>query len=179
MTQAPIALFVYNRPWHTQKTIEALKKNELADSSELIIFSDGPRNEQAKDKVLEVRNFIKTIIGFKNVKIIEREKNFGLANSIIAGVTEIINEYGKIIVLEDDLVTSPFFLMYMNNALNVYENDDMVASIHAYVYPIKDSLPETFFIRGVDCQGWGTWKRGWKIFEPDGQKLLSEIKKEN
>jgi GT2 family glycosyltransferase len=115
--QAPIALFVYNRPWHTRQTVEALKKNELASESELFIYSDAPKNGKAKEKVKEVREYIKTIDGFKKVTIIERENNWGLADSIIDGVTKIVNEYGKIIVLEDDLVTSPYFLKFMNEAL--------------------------------------------------------------
>ena len=172
---APIVLFVYNRPWHTQQTIEALQKNQLASESELFIYADAPKNENAIEKVDEVRNYIKAIDGFKKVTIVEREKNWGLANSIIDGVTKIVNEYGKIIVLEDDLVTSTYFLKFMNEALEMYQNEEKVACIHGYIYPIEN-LSETFFIRGADCWGWATWKRGWDIFEYDGQKLLDEIK---
>jgi hypothetical protein len=175
MVLAPIVLFVYNRPWHTQQTIEALQKNELASKSELFIFSDAAKNDSAIDKVKEVRNYIKNIDGFKKITNIEREKNWGLANSIIDGVTKIVNEYGKIIVLEDDLVTSPYFLKFMNEALEMYQNEEKVACIHGYIYPMEN-LPETFFIRGADCWGWATWKRGWDIFESDGQKLLDEVK---
>ena len=103
MKLAPIILFVYNRPWHTQQTVEALKKNELAKDSELFIFSDLEKNSDAELKVKEVRDYIKAIDGFKMVKIIKRDSNFGLAKSVISGVTEIINEYGKVIIMEDDL----------------------------------------------------------------------------
>lgn len=178
MIFSPIVLFVYNRPWHTQQTIEALQKNELAPESELFIFSDAAKNNSAINKVKEVRNYIKDLAGFKKVIIIEREKNLGLANSIIDGVSKIVNEYGKIIVLEDDLVTSPYFLKFMNEALEMYQNEERVACIHGYIYPIEN-LPETFFIRGADCWGWATWKRGWDIFESDGQKLLDEAKQHN
>ncbi len=178
MIQAPIVLFVYNRPWHTQQTIEALQKNESAYESELFIFSDAAKNEQSIEKVKKVRNYIKNIDGFKKTTIVERETNWGLANSIIDGVSKIINEYGKIIVLEDDLVTSPYFLKFMNETLEMYQNDEKVACIHGYIYPIEN-LPETFFIRGADCWGWATWKRGWNIFESDGQKLLDEVKRRN
>ncbi|GHT84207.1 hypothetical protein FACS1894137_06970 [Spirochaetia bacterium] len=82
------------------------------------------------------------------------------------------------IVLEDDLITSPYFLTYMNDALNLYEQDERVVSIHGYVYPIKQKLPDYFFLRGADCWGWATWKRGWDLFNPDGQFLLNEIKKQ-
>lgn len=174
---APIALFVYNRPEHTKMTVEALQKNILAKESDLFIFSDGYKDQNSADKVNEVRCYLKTISGFKSVTVIEREKNFGLATSIIFGVTEIVNRFGTIIVLEDDLVTSPFFLSYMNDGLKIYKNDEKVASVHGYVYPIKEKLPETFFIRGADCWGWSTWNRAWKHFEINGQKLYDELVK--
>jgi len=175
MRLAPIVLFIYNRPWHTQQTVETLQKNELANESELFIYSDAAKNEQASESVNAVREYIKTINGFKEITIILRDKNWGLADSIIDGVTKIVNEYGRIIVLEDDLVTSPYFLKFMNEGLTMYENEDKVASIHGYIYPI-DNLPNTFFIKGADCWGWATWKRAWDVFEPNGQKILDELK---
>lgn len=177
MTTAPIALFVYNRLWHTKQTIEALQKNILASDSDLIIFSDGPKGSPgSKTSVLAVRAYLRSVNGFKSVKVIERSENLGLAKSIISGVTEIVNQYGKIIVLEDDLITSPCFLRYMNNALDLYEKNEEVISIHGYIYPVQCPLPETFFIKGADCWGWATWKRGWNLFETDGQKLLDNLR---
>lgn len=176
MNLAPIVLFVYNRLDHTKQTVEALQKNELAQESELFIYSDAAKNEDAILKVNAVREYIKIVDGFKKVSIIEREKNWGLADSIIDGVTSIVNEYGKIIVLEDDLVTSPYFLKFMNEALDMYQDELQVASIHGYIYPI-DNLPDTFFIKGADCWGWATWKDKWAIFEPSSQKLLDEVEK--
>ena len=172
---SPVVLFVYNRPDHTKQTVEALQKNELAKDSELFIYSDAAKNENVEAKVNEVRKYIKTINGFNNITITERDKNWGLANSIIDGVTKIVNEYGKIIVLEDDLVTSPYFLKFMNEALEMYKDDLKVASIHGYIYPIDD-LPEVFFIKGADCWGWATWKNKWDVFESNGQNLLDELK---
>ena len=174
MELAPIVLFVYDRPWHTKQTVEALQKNESANKSELYIYSDDARNVGAKKNVDAVRAYIDRIKGFKKITIVKREKNWGLANSIIDGVTKIVNEYGKIIILEDDLVTSPYFLRFMNEGLNIYEKEKEVASIHGYIYPIED-LPDTFFIKGADCWGWATWKDRWDIFEHDGQKLLYEL----
>ena len=176
---APIVLFTYNRSWHTRRTIEALQKNHLANESVIFIFSDGPKTEEDEPKVEEVRKFLKTIQGFKQIEIIEREKNWGLAKNIIDGVTKVVNEYGTIIVLEDDLVTSPYFLTYMNKALEMYQHEEKVASISGYVYPLPhpEKLPETFFIRGADCWGWATWKRAWQYFEPDGKKLLALLNK--
>ena len=126
MKISPIVLFVYNRLWHTRQTIEALQKNELASQSELFIYADGARNENEIDQVFEVRCYIEEVEGFKKVTITERDKNWGLANSIINGVTQIVNKYGRVIVLEDDLVTSPFFLRYMNDALDIYKDNNEI-----------------------------------------------------
>jgi len=174
---------VYNRFNHTKKTIESLKKNYLAKESELFIYSDGSKifddknkTEENIKKISEVRNYIKNISGFKEIKIIERDKNWGLANSIIDGVTNIINRYGNAIILEDDMITSEYFLQYMNDGLNLYKNEQEAVSIHGYIYPVKKRLPETFFLKGADCWGWATWKRGWDIFNPDAKYLLEELK---
>lgn len=175
MALSPIVLFVYNRPWHTRQTVAALQKNVLANLSDLFIYSDGPKDEQTEKTVQEVRKYIHTIDGFKTVTIREREKNMGLAGSIVDGVTAVVNEYGRVVVLEDDLVTSPSFLRYMNDALNLYEHEEKVISIHGYIYPLSEKLPSTFFLRGADCWGWATWKRGWDLFEGDGQKLLNKL----
>jgi len=172
---APIALFVYNRLQHTRLTVEALQQNELVDKSDLFVFSDGARTEDDVAKVRDVRQYVKSISGFASVTVIEREVNYGLAQSIIAGVTELVDRFGAVIVLEDDLVTSKYFLRYMNEALRKYEHDERVISIHGYCYPTKQQLPETYFLRGADCWGWATWKSGWKMFEPDSRKLLHEI----
>ena len=174
---APIALFVFSRVNHTRDTLISLKNNHLADRTDLIIFSDGPCDMEDEVKVMEVRKLIKSVVGFKSVKIVEREINYGLARNIIDGVTAVCAEYGRVIVMEDDIVVSPIFLTYMNQGLDYYSDDDRVISIHGYVYPMKTKLPETFFLRGADCWGWATWSRGWKSFNPDGKYLLKEIKR--
>lgn len=175
---APITLFVYNRPWHTQQTIEALQKNELASESELFIYSDAAKTEQDSLKVKEVRNYIHAIAGFKEITIIEREENWGLANSIIDGVTSLVNQYGKVVVLEDDIVSSPYFLRYMNDALEYYQNKESVMHISGWNYPINTAdLPETVFLRGTSCWGWATWARAWKFFEKNPQKLSKTFTK--
>ena len=176
MNLAPIALFVYNRLDHTEQTVSALKRNVLAEESDLFVFSDAPKDSDLDEKIKAVREFIASTTGFKSLTIIERPHNLGLANSIIDGVTNLCNKYGQVIVLEDDLVTSPFFLKYMNDALDFYRDEERVISIHGYIYPLKAKLPETFFLRGADCWGWATWKRGWDIFEPNGEKLLEQLK---
>lgn len=176
MTYAPVALFVYNRPVHAKNLVDSLLNNKEAEESDLIIISDAPKHSGVTG-VSEVRQYIKNISGFKSVTIIERSENYGLAKNIIEGVTGLLIEHERLIVLEDDLVVSPYFLAYMNDALNLYADDEKVGSIHGYVYPLKAALPETFFLRGGDCWGWATWKRAWSYFEPDGRKLLSEIKR--
>lgn len=174
---APIALFVYNRPTHTRRTLEALLRNDLSRNSDLIIFSDAVKSGSHTEAVREVRKYIAQIDGFKSITIVERESNFGLAHSIIDGVGMIVRKYGRVIVLEDDMVTSPYFLAYMNEALVKFADDDRVASIHGYVYPVALPLPEAFFLPGADCWGWATWQRGWEIFNGDGQSLLDELKR--
>jgi hypothetical protein len=175
---APIVLFVYNRLNHTRQTLEALQKNDLASKSKLIIYSDSAKNKNDLKKVAKVREYIKNIDGFKKIIIRKTKENIGLANSIINGVTKVVNEHGKIIVLEDDLVTTRFFLRFMNEALEAYKDEPRVASIHGYIYPIKN-LPETFFIKGADCWGWATWSNKWSIFKSDAKKLLDNVKKKN
>lgn len=172
---APIALFVYNRLESLQATVESLAKNDLSAQSDLFIFADGPKASDNPESIRQVRQYIRSIQGFRSVTIQEREHNVGLARAIIEGVTWVIAVAGQVIVLEDDLVSSPFFLKYMNEALKFYEKDERVISIHSYVFPVDDVLPETFFLRGTDCWGWATWARGWSLFEADGQKLLTEI----
>jgi hypothetical protein len=153
-----------------------LKANPLAAQSDLFVFSDGPKNADAAAGVAQVRELLKGLTGFRSVTVAERERNFGLAASIISGVTDIVSRHGAVIVLEDDLVTSPHFLRYMNDALELYRDREEVASIHGYIYPVEGALPETFFLRGADCWGWATWKRAWELFEPDGAKLLARLR---
>jgi hypothetical protein len=175
MTLAPIVLFVYNRPWHTQQTIKALQKNELADQSDLVIYSDAYKNDQDWSSVQQVRDYIKIIKGFKSVKVVEREDNWGLAKSIIAGVTEVVNQYGKIIVLEDDIVTSSTFLSLMNQALDRYRNEPKVWHISGWNYPIdSDNLGDFFFWRVMNCWGWATWADRWAKYEKSPRKLINE-----
>jgi hypothetical protein len=174
---APIALFVYNRPIHLSRTLHALSLNLLASESDLFVFSDGPRDSVDFQNVKLVRDLLSNVHGFRSVTVKIREKNYGLAKSIVEGVSEVCSIFGRIIVLEDDLVSSPFFLTYMNDGLDRYENNQRVASIHGYALPLKVKEPETYFIRGADCYGWATWKRAWSFFEPDGQFLLRELER--
>jgi len=176
---APIALFVYNRPEHTRRTLNYLQKNLLADESRLFIFSDAPKTAADKAKVDEVRELINEVEGFKSVKVILRKDNLGLANSIISGVTQLVNEYGKVIVFEDDLLSSVHTLQYFNEGLDRYAKEEKVMHIGAYMYDLADKkLPQTFFFRAATSWGWATWARAWKDFEEDIDVLLNQFDKQ-
>ena len=175
MTCAPILLFVYNRPEHTRRCIESLTRNALAADSTLYIYADGPKDTTQQTAVDEVRSYLRTISGFKTVNLIERKENWGLARNIIDGVTTQVNRYGKVIVLEDDLVVAPYFLQFMNDALETYKDEPKVGHIQACDFTQDPSLPETFLIKWTGSWGWATWERAWKHFNPDGKALLEEL----
>lgn len=164
---APVIVFVYNRPDHTAQTIEALSNNHLARESDLLIFSDASKGESDRQRVTDVREFISTVPDggdFRTVRIFEAERNRGLAGSVIAGVTRVIDEAGRVIVLEDDHVTTPDFLTFMNDALVRYQSDQRVWSISGYCPPI--TLPEdydehVFFTYRGSSWGYATWKDRW------------------
>ena len=175
MSYAPILLFVYNRPEHTRRCIESLLKNSLASESSLFIYADGAKDSTLQEAVNEVRNYIRTIQGFKQITLMERSENWGLARNIIDGVTTQVNRYGKVIVLEDDLVVAPYFLQFMNDALEVYKNEPRVGHIQACDFTQDSSLPATFLIKWTGSWGWATWDRAWKHFNPNGNELLQEL----
>lgn len=180
MELAPIILFVYNRPWHTRQTLEALSKNDLADQSTLYIFADGPKanstNEDLK-KIQDVRELVREKKWCKDVIVIEHSQNRGLVNSIIDGMTEIINRHDRAIVLEDDLLTGHGFLKFMNDGLSIYEDKQNVWSITGYMFPIEfDTVPKNILLPYVSTWGWGTWKNRWTSFmmsrKPSYQSLF-------
>lgn len=182
---APIVLFVYNRPHHTKEVIDSLLKNPLSKESELFIFSDFQKSPADEAKVNECRKYIQEIAsshigGFKKVHIIFRERNFGLADSIIDGISKVINEYGKVIVLEDDIVVSEVFLDYMNASLDRYETQEKVWAISAWNYPIEqDGLGDSFFWRIPHCWGWATWKSRWQYYKRDIKWIEENFTKED
>ena len=142
---APIAYFTYNRPEHTKISLEALKKNELAEFSEIIVFSDGPKNHyDDKNKVKQVRNILKELTGFKKKTIINREINYGLYKNFVEGITQVCNEFNKIIVLEDDNKPSKYFLNFINDGLDLYQNEQTVCSVNGWFYPQKNKDHSSF-----------------------------------
>ena len=175
MNLSPILLFVYNRPAHTRRCIESLSRNSLAVESELFIYADGAKDQTVADEVEEVRQYIRSIQGFKKVTLIERNENWGLARNIIDGVSTQVQKYGKVIVLEDDLVVAPHFLRFMNDALETYQDEPKVGHIQACDFTQDASLPDTFLIKWTGSWGWATWERAWKHFNPNGKELLQEL----
>lgn len=164
---APVILFVYKRLHQTQQTVEHLKLNKLASESDLFIFSEFPKITKFQHEVKQVRDYIKTIEGFKSITIVERPCFFGLAKSVIAGVTSVFEKHDRVIVLEDDIITSPSFLEYMNEGLEKYEYDTRIYSVTGFCYPptllkiYKEYDKDVFLLPRASSWGWGTWKNRW------------------
>lgn len=174
---APVVLFAYNRLNELKQTVEALQQNTLAEKSRLFIFSDGPADKADEKAVLPVRGYLRAVSGFKDVVINEADSNLGLSESIISGTGKMFEEFDKVIVVEDDLQTSPYFLQYMNDALDCYSEQKNVASISGYGIPFKAPGAGFYFLPGAFWWGWGTWKDRWRLFNKDGKYLLDELKK--
>lgn len=177
---APIVLFTYNRPRHTRQVLDALAANPEAAASILYIYCDGPKENagpEERKKIEEVGAIADAEKRFAKVIISKQERNKGLARSVIDGVSQVIREHKRVIVVEDDILVAPGFLRYMNEALELYEEEEKVGCIHAWNYHLDTTdYPETtFFLRGADCWGWATWERAWDLFEPDGKALLDKI----
>jgi len=172
---SPIALFTYNRFAETRETLEALKLNDLAKDSDLFIFSDGPKSEAGVEAVQKVRDYLKTVNGFKSVSLVESAENNGLARSVIEGVSSILTQYDQIIVLEDDLVTASNFLTYMNDALDFYRNEQRVQSISAYSLKLSERSSGYYFQTRPASWGWGSWKDRWDPEIFDKKKIQAEI----
>lgn len=175
---APIVLFVYSRPEHTLQALEALSKNDLANESILYVFCDGPKESASQEflkKIEETRGVVLSQKWCKEVHVIESDINKGLADSIVQGVTEVVNRHGKVIVLEDDLITSVGFLKYMNESLSLYEDKPEIKHISAYMYPVSIPSENIVFLKILSCWGWATWKRAWNSFEYDIDIHLSRV----
>jgi hypothetical protein len=177
MNFSPIIIFVYNRLHHLDRLFNSLQRNDLFKKSKVLIFSDGPKNQIDKDKIDKVRELLKKRLIPQNSEIIENDVNLGLSRNVIGGLNKTFQIYDRAIILEDDLELSPFFLNYMNDALNLYAISENVASISGYMYPIdpKKFSNNYFFLKLIESWGWGTWKRAWKNFEKDSLILKKKI----
>lgn len=172
---SPLALFAFNRPSHLASTLEALADNPLASDTDVTIFCDGPRSDDDLEATEAAREVARTAGGFRKVAVVERPQNLGLAQSVITGVTAMLDKSETVIVVEDDLITSPHFLAFMNEGLERYASDERVISVCAYTHPTNKELPGSFFLPGAHCWGWATWRRGWKLFESDPHKCLADL----
>ena len=179
MNISPIIIFTYNRLDHLDALICSLKKNILFEKSKVIVYSDGPKNLIDVDRIKKIRIYLKKNLISNNSEIIERTVNLGLSKNVIGGISQAFKTYDQLVILEDDLEVSPFFLNYMNDALNLYSSAENVSSISGYMYPIdsKNFSNDYFFLKLVESWGWGTWKRAWNNFETDSIKLKNEIDK--
>jgi hypothetical protein len=177
MNFSPIIIFVYNRLHHLDTLFNSLQKNDLFKKSKVIVFSDGAKNQIDKEKIDKVRELLKKRLIPQNSEIIENNVNLGLSRNVIGGLNKTFQIYDRAIILEDDLELSPFFLNYMNDALNLYATSENVASISGYMYPIepKKFSNNYFFLKLIESWGWGTWKRAWNIFENDSLQLKKKI----
>lgn len=182
MSLAPIVLFVYNRPAHTEKTLHALNNNFLADQSTLYVFCDGVKENASQvdiKKIAQTRKIVTSKNWCKDVKIIESDSNKGLANSIIHGLRVVLEKYGRAIILEDDILTSPYFLTFMNNALNLYKDQEQIKSVAGYMEPIKTTRTEGVLLPFGSSWGWATWKRTFDEIDFDSHALMNKVSKFN
>jgi hypothetical protein len=164
---APIVLFVYNRPDHTRRTLAALAADPLAMDSDLIIYADGSKKPEHAAAVQQARDVARGASGFRSVRLIERDKNLGLANSIITGVSDVCSARGRAIVVEDDLLVAPQFLTFLNRGLERYADEPGVFQVSGYMFPVAMELSsDGLFLPLISCWGWGTWQRAWSQFDP-------------
>jgi hypothetical protein len=171
---APIVAFVFNRPAHSERMLRSLSASPEIERSPMTIYCDGPRSDRDVAAVEETRRVVRAVAP-AHARIVERSENFGLAKSIITGVTEATRDFGRVIVAEDDLVFSPLAIGYFNAALDRYAADDRVMHIAGYMFPVRNAVPRAFFYREATCWGWATWARAWQHFEPDSNVILDWI----
>tara|TARA_A100001015_G_scaffold296430_1_gene376693 strand:- start:1890 stop:2816 length:927 start_codon:yes stop_codon:yes gene_type:complete len=175
----PIILFAYNRPIHTKKVLNQLKKNKFANRSELYVFCDGPKNKKDVYKILKIKKFIQNLNGFKKVQCFFHPKNVGLKKSILFGTNKIFKNYEAAIILEDDIYTSNNFLIFMNQSLHQFKNNHKVWHINGWCLPLKnESKNKTFFYRTMHCWGWGTWANKWKYYSDNIKSIEKKMNKE-
>lgn len=168
---SPVVVFTYNRLHHTQQTLNALNECEFASETDLYIFCDSYKSDAGRKAVEDVRCFVDSFARqsrFKHIAVTKALTNKGLAKSIIDGVSEIIEKNGKVIVVEDDLVASKYFLRYMNEALEFYENDQSIWAISGYSFPMValKQYEHDVYLSGRGCSwGWATWSNRWNTID--------------
>ncbi len=168
-TLIPIALFAYSRPDHLSQTLDGLRKNEVPL---IYAFCDGPKDKLKVGKVKEVRDILRNV-AWTNIIITERKTNWGLGNSVRAGVSEVLEKHDKVIVIEDDIVMRPGAYNYTCAALNYFENDDRIMTVSMWSYPslYPKRNSNGFFSERFVCWGWATYKKYWKRFNSNTYKF--------
>ena len=172
---APISIFVYRRVDLVRQVIESLQRNLESSSTDLYIFSDGPKLASDIDRVKEVRRFVSQISGFKSVTLVFGEQNLGLAQSFINGISQILKSHKFGIFLEDDNLVSPFFISFMNQALVKYQNDTKIICVTGYSHPIWPKRRRPYFLKGAQTWSMGTWAEKWKFFDENSENLMSKV----
>lgn len=172
---SPIVLFAFNRPEETTQTLAALACNDGAKESELTVFCDGPRTAEDEEKTDQVRVIAQKAAGFKSVRVLMRSDNLGSVVAIRAGLRQMFDEHETVIVLEDDLTTSKYFLNFINKALVYYASEHRVASICGYSPSGITTSSQTYFLPGAHCWGWGAWRRTWVEADIDARKALDDL----
>lgn len=182
-TLSPVVIFVHSRLDHTKKTIQSLSECYLSDLTDLIVYSDGARNSKEEEGVDSVREYLRSLSGFKSVEVIERDQNFGLANNIISGVSEVLSTSNTVIVLEDDMILSRSFLKYMNCNLNRFSKDKTIWQISSWIPRVDlendiSSSTNLYISRSqlMPCWGWATWKDRWSLLELDISTLMKKFR---
>ena len=176
ITLAPVVIFAFNRPDHLKRCIDSLVSNKESEFTEFWVFVDGPRSTDDEMKIHDVFLILNKFKNRKNWHLRFSEKNLGLANSVITGLNTVFEKSERAIIIEDDLVASPYFLEYCNFGLDKYEMDQRIASLHGFSYGFNEPEKNPYFLRGADCWGWATWKDRWQLFETDSNKLISQIR---
>ena len=172
-----IACFVFNRPDHTERMLTSLAANPESAGLPVYVFCDGPRTKSEKAAATSVQEIVNRFASTLNITQLIEPSNRGVSTQVISGINTVLKEHEMVIVIEEDLVLSPYFLRYMIDALELYREEQRVISIHGYLYPNSEKLPETFFLRGADCWGWATWRRGWDLFSDDAEQLLRDLRR--
>jgi hypothetical protein len=173
---APIALFIYKRPRHTRRMIEHLLRCPGFAESPVFVFADGPRLPRDTAAIAETRAEARRLLGDRAVYL-ERETNAGLDTSVVAGVTDLCDRYGRVIVVEDDLVVSPYFIEFLNAGLRKYAGEPRVMQVcgHMFDVPELSRSKDAVFLPLISSWGWGTWKRAWDLFDPQAHGWTARL----
>lgn len=177
MPATPIALFTYNRPEHTSRVLKSLANCKRLDECLLHIYCDGPKTEAHAQAVEASRKVVRTEAEKLRATVIERDANLGLARSVVQGVTDLCDRFGRVIVVEDDLVLNPSFLDYVLQALDRYADEPNVYQISGYMFPVSQPpKPDAFFLPLITTWGWATWQRAWQLVDWNAPGALEELR---